>query len=178
MAYEPTCSSPSPSSDIFFGLENAGNQSNGGRANDLIINHTCKFKNKTIDVMSEELQTIDSDTGIVFSAFREAISDVPPSEAQLSLDTYYSLSDYTASDDTQVSWLCVVSVRDIIIYIFVYRTYCLFSKNRVIVLLLNRLSISYCLDVFPLFLSSARLATRREGCRSRKGEQHVVVGGS
>ncbi|KAL5489482.1 hypothetical protein EMCRGX_G018576 [Ephydatia muelleri] len=52
--------------------------------------------------MSEELQTIDSDTGIVFSAFREAISDVPPSEAQLSLDTYYSLSDYTASDDTQL----------------------------------------------------------------------------
>lgn len=80
--------------------------------------------------MSEELQTIDSDTGIVFSAFREAISDVPPSEAQLSLDTYYSLSDYTASDDTQVSlviWLCVVSVRDIII-IYIYlstgRTVC------------------------------------------------------
>ena len=108
---------------LFFGLENAGNQSNGGRANDLIINHTCKFKNKTIDVMSEELQTIDSDTGIVFSAFREAISDVPPSEAQLSLDTYYSLSDYTASDDTQV-YGCVSCLCAISLYLSTGRTVC------------------------------------------------------
>lgn len=52
-----------------------------------------------------ELQPIDSDAGIVFTASCEAVSDAPPSEAQLSLDVYYSLSDYTASDDTQVGWI-------------------------------------------------------------------------
>ena len=53
--------------------------------------------------MAMELESMESDDGIVFLASCEAAPNLSKSETQPAVDVYYSLSDYTASDNTQVS---------------------------------------------------------------------------